>query len=368
MKKALYTVWVFTRLNTKRFFRDKLAIFFGILFPLIFLFVFGAISGGNGSPSFKVAVLNQSQSEFSKDFVSKLADSEVIEIEKDVKTQAAATDQMGKGQLDATITLPPDFGEVGAEQYPTGQAVVSYTANNEQAGQGLTTALEGTFAGINAQFTEVKPPLTVKAERTNQQSLTAFDYTFAGLLGFAIVGMGIFGPINVFPELKKQGILRRLHTTPLRVWQYFLSTMISQAIIGLVSLAVMFIVAILVFDLRVAGNYLEIILFIVFGIITILGIGLAIGGWAKNERQAAPLSNIVVFPMLFLSGTFFPRFAMPEWLQNVSSYLPLTPIIDGIRLLTTQGLHFADILPQLGLMAAWCVVIYAVAFRLFRWE
>lgn len=369
MKKAWYTVLVFTRLNTKRFFRDKLAIFFGILFPLIFLFVFGAISGGNNAPTFKVAIINESKADFAKEFVKQLGDSKVIEVDDSITTQSEATDRMSKGQLDATITLPQNFGVVQeAAKYPSGQAVVSYTQNNSQAGQGLATALEGQFAGLNATFTGVDPPLTVKAEETNEQSLTAFDYTFAGLLGFAIIGMGIFGPINVFPELKKQGILRRLHTTPLKVWQYFGSTMISQAIIGLVSLAVMFIVAILVFHLNVVGNWLEIGLFIVFGIITILGIGLAIGGWAKNERQAAPLSNIVVFPMMFLSGTFFPRFLMPEWLQMVSAYLPLTPIIDGVRLLTTQGAHLVTILPQLGLMAAWCVVIYAIAFRVFRWE
>jgi ABC-2 type transport system permease protein len=338
------------------------------MFPLIFLFVFGGLSGGSSAPTFKVAVINQSESKFASQLVKELSQSKVIKIDDKITTQADATDQMGKGQLDATITLPSSFGVVGSAEYPTGKAEVSYTQNNAQAGQGLATALQGQFAALNQEFTEVSPPLTVGTRQTDQKSLTAFDYTFAGLLGFSIVGMGIFGPINVFPELKKQGILRRLHTTPLKVWQYFLSTMISQALIGLVSLAVMFVVAIVVFHLRVVGNYLEIIPFIVFGIITILGIGLAIGGWAKNERQAAPLSNIVVFPMLFLSGTFFPRFAMPEWLQNVSTFLPLTPIIDGIRLLTTQGAHLADLGPQLGLMAVWTVVIYAIAFRLFRWE
>ncbi|HEX8182850.1 MAG TPA: ABC transporter permease [Candidatus Saccharimonadales bacterium] len=380
LRTSLFTVLVFTRLNTRRFFRDRLAIFFGILFPLIFLFVFGGISGGNSSPNFQVAVINQSQSEFSKQFVKDLAKSQVIKIDEAVTSQVEATDRMGKGQLDATITLPKDFGQTtlcGASagaaegrrsECPTGKAVVSYTQNNAQAGQGLSTALQGQFAKLNQQFTGVNPPLSVETKQTNQKSLTPFDYTFAGLLGFAIVGMGIFGPINVFPELKKQGILRRLHTTPLKVWQYFLSTMIAQAIIGLVSLAVMFVVAVLIFDLNVIGNYLEIVLFLVFSIITILGIGLAIGGWAKNERQAAPLSNIVVFPMLFLSGTFFPRFAMPEWLQNVSTFLPLTPVIDGIRLLTTQGAHLTDIGAQLGLMALWTIVIYAVAFRVFRWE
>lgn len=164
------------------------------------------------------------------------------------------------------------------------------------------------------------------------------------------------------------GILRRLSTTPLKVWQYFLSTMIGQALIGLISLAIMFVIAILVFKLQVVGNYFELAAFLILSITMILGIGLALGGWAKNERQVAPLANIVVFPMMFLSGTFFPRFLMPEWLQNVSNFLPLTPVIDGIRLITTEGKHLVDILPQIGLIGIWLVVIYVIAFRVFRWE
>ena len=144
--------------------------------------------------------------------------------------------------------------------------------------------------------------------------------------------------------------------------------MVGQAIIGMFSLAVMFIVAITVFKLEVVGNYFELTAFLILSIIMILGIGLALGGWAKNERQAAPLSNIVVFPMMFLSGTFFPRFLMPEWLQNVSAFLPLTPVIDGIRLIATEGKHLIDILPQVGMVSIWLIVIYFIAFKVFRWE
>jgi ABC-2 type transport system permease protein len=144
--------------------------------------------------------------------------------------------------------------------------------------------------------------------------------------------------------------------------------MIGQAIIGLVALAIMFIVAILVFKLQVVGNWLELIVFLILSITMILGIGLALGGWAKNERQVAPLANIIVFPMMFLSGTFFPRFLMPEWLQNITAFLPLTPVIDGIRLITTEGASLIAILPQVGLVVAWMVIIYVIAFRVFRWE
>lgn len=375
MKKKLYTVLVFSKLNTRRFFRDRLSIFFGVLFPLIFLFVFGGLFGkSSNTVSFRIALQNDSQSAFARQYTEQLAKSDVFKIDPKVKTLDAAREKMGRGQLDATLVLPKNFGIVQpGQQYPSGTVRVYYTNNNATAGQQLATQLNGSFndpkqGGINVELTGITPPFRAEGQQLSQKSLSQFDYTFAGLLGFSIIGLGIFGPVNVFPELKKQGILRRLHTTTLRTWQYFLSTMLSQAVIGLVSLSVMFAVAIAVFHLHVVGNWLELILFLVLSIFTILGIGLAIGGWARNERQAAPLSNIVVFPMMFLSGTFFPRFLMPEWLQTVSAFLPLTPVIDGIRLIATEGKHVADLGVQLGLIAVWLVVIYAIAFRVFRWE
>lgn len=371
-KKRLYTVWTFTKIDTKRYFRDRMAIFFTVLFPLIFLFVFGSFSSGNNSISLKVAIINHSDSKFSQEFVkNSKKENKALDIDKEVKTLDAAREKMTRDQLDATIVLPKDFGQTdpnSQQPYPRGTAEIYYTENNRSSAQVLESIMESTFKSINAGLVKSDTPFTVKSKQLKQNSLTAFDYTFAGLLGFAIIGMGIFGPINVFPELKKMGVLRRLSTTPIRVWQYFLTTMISQLIIGALSIGIMFLVAILVFNLKVVGNYFELAAFIGFGIILILGIGLALGGWAKNERQAAPLSNIIVFPLMFLSGTFFPRYLMPEWLQQASALLPLTPVIDGIRLIATEGKHLIDLGPQLGLMAIWLVVIYAIALRVFRWE
>ncbi len=369
LKKSLFTVWVFVRINTKRFFRDRLALFFSVVFPLIFLFVFGSLNSGSGDISLNVALINNSTTQFSTDFVKQAGDSKVLKVNKDITTLDEAKDKMSRSELDATIILPADFGKVApGATYPSGQAEVVYTQNNQQSASALISVLDSEFKGINSKFVANETPFTVKGTQLNEKSLSAFDYTFAGLLGFSLIGMGIFGPLNVFPELKKMGILRRLSTTPLRVWQYFLSTMIGQAVIGVISFALLFAVAILVFHLQVVGNWFELIAFLLLGLVTILGIGLALGGWAKNERQAAPLSNIIVFPMMFLSGTFFPRFLMPEWLQNISAFLPLTPIIDGIRLIATEGKHFIDILPQIGLIGAWLVIIYIIAFRVFRWE
>jgi ABC-2 type transport system permease protein len=248
-------------------------------------------------------------------------------------------------------------------------AKIIFTQNGQQAGQAVMAFVQTQyFTPINAKLVNVSTPFTAVPDRLENKSLSSFDYTFAGLLGFAILGSGIFGPINIFPELKKMGILRRLHTTPLRVWQYFMSVMLGNAVVGLMSLAIMFLVAITIFDLKVVGNYFELAAFLVFSIVLILGIGLSIGGWAKNERQAAPLANIIVFPMMFLSGTFFPRFLMPGWLQSITSFFPLTPVIDGARLIATEGKGLLELGPQLGVMALWLVIVYFIAFRVFRWE
>jgi ABC-2 type transport system permease protein len=368
MQKALYTVYVFSKVNTKRYFRDPVAIFFTVAFPLIFLFVFGGIFGNSNDLSFRIALINQSNSKFAKEFSDEANSAKVYKINSQIGTLEAAKEKMNRGELDAAIILPPDFGKVGSQAYPSGQAKVYYTQNNEQAGRTLTSLLEAQFKAINAQFVKTETPFTVTSEQTNDKGLKPIDYTFSGLLGFSLLGLGVFGPVNVFPELKRQGVLRRFSTTPIRVWQYFLSNVTTQAVVGLFTISVLFTVAMAVFHLNVVGNYLELGLYIVISIITILGIGLALGGWAKNARQAAPLTNLVVFPMMFLSGTFFPRFLMPEWLQGISAFLPLTPMIDGIRLIATEGKHLVDLLPQLGIIGVSLIVIYFIAFRVFRWE
>lgn len=370
MKKSLFTVYIFAKINVKRFMRDPLALFFTIIFPLIFLFIFGGIFGGSGgTAAFRVALINQSTTQFANQFVDEAQKSGALKVDSEATTLETASEKMKRGQIDATIVLPTDFGTVKNNQtYPSGELKVQYTQNNQQAATTLASVLDSQFKQLNSQFVPSEQPFTVKAEQTNERSLKQFDYTFAGLLGFALLGLGIFGPVNVFPELKRQGVLRRFNTTPIKVWQYFTSNVGTQVVVGLLALATQLVVAITVFHLNVVGNLLELALFLTLSIIMLLGIGLAIGGWAKNQRQAAPLANLIVFPMMFLSGTFFPRFLMPEWLQNISAFFPLTPIIDGIRLIATEGKHLFEIAPQIGIITIWLVVVYFIAFKVFRWE
>ncbi len=346
-----------------------MAIFFTIAFPLIFLVIFGGIFGNAHTSSVRIALFNQSHSQFSTQFVNQLEHNKIFKIKPGITSLAQADQQLSRGEIDATIVLPPSFGTVNSTHLPSGQIIEYYDQNNVQVAQTLESILDGITAGINAKLVATPvTPFTVKTQSNNQAGLTTFDYTFSGLLGFTIIGLGIFGPVNTFPELKKQGVLRRLHVSPIRVWQYFLANVISNSIIGLVSVAVMFAAAVIFFNFHMNGNYINLAVIVVLGIWTIFGIGLAIGGWAKNQNQAAPLANIIVFPLMFLTGVFFPTYLMPQWLQHISTYLPLTPVIDGIRMVITEHASLITIDHQIGLIALWAVIIYAIAFRVFRWE
>ena len=121
MNRSLYTILTFAKINTRRFFRDKTAIFFGILFPLIFLFVFGGIFG-NQTTSFHIALINNSDSAFAKQFTESLKKTNSLKIDEMSKLDEARQ-KMVQSQIDAAVVLPQHFGEPDATTHlPSGKA------------------------------------------------------------------------------------------------------------------------------------------------------------------------------------------------------------------------------------------------------
>lgn len=369
MKRYFTAVGALTKAYLLRFFRDKAALFFTFLFPLLFLFVFGSLnSGNNGDITFKIALLNKSDTAFAQQFDKQLRENDTFEVNESAIDFENARERMGRGEIDTIIELPEGFGSMNERKQPSGAVNVYYSEASPQSGQTVAAVMEGALDEINKDLGQPEPPLTVAQKSTATANLSSFDYVFAGLIGFTILSLGIFGLANQMPAEKKTGVFRRLRASPIKASQLVFANMIYYLVVGILSVVMMFLVATFVFDFTMRGDWLQLALFIILGIVTMFGFGLAIGGWAKNENQSAALTNIVALPLMFLSGVFFPRFLMPEWLQGITGYLPLTPIIDGLRLIMTEAKTFLDLLPQLGLIGLWIIVIYAIAIRVFRWE
>jgi ABC-2 type transport system permease protein len=368
MKHYFNTIWRLNVEQLKRLSRDKTAMFFTFLFPLIFLFVFGSLNRGNNDLSLDIAVLNKSDTAFAKQFVDETKNNKSLKVNDKITTLDDARERLGRGEIDSILELPAEFGKTNEKGLPSGKAIVYYEEASPQAGQTFGAIMNAVIDGINTKLVPAEKPFSVEQQAAKTTTLKPFDYVFSGLIGFSILSMGLFGLANGLPSDKKAGYLRRLRATPLRASQLILSTMLNYLLIGLLSIAIMMVVGILMFDFQMKGDWVNFTVFVGLGTIVMLGFGLAIGGWAKNEIQAAPLTQIIAMPMMFLSGSFFPRFLMPEWLQVISTFLPLTPIIDGARLIMTEGRTLLELGPQLGLMALWGLVIYFIAFKVFRWE
>ncbi|MDO4684752.1 MAG: ABC transporter permease [Candidatus Saccharibacteria bacterium] len=355
----------------KRTMRDKMALFFTFLFPLIFLFVFGSIFN-NQSASFTIAIINHSDTEFAKRFVegAKNDKSGILKI-KDVKDIDDAKEKMKRSEISGIIELPKEFGQLQREGEivrPTGTIHVLHAKGQDQSASALTAVMEQIAGVVNKHLGQPEPPLKVTAHAIGDAALKQFDYTFTGLLAFSLMSMGIFGLANQMPAEKQKGNYRRLRAAPFTSGQLIIATAIVYTIVSLLSAAMMIIVGMLVFKFTLRGDWLLFISFLTLAAVMMVGMGLMIGAWAKNENQSAPLSNLVSFPMMFLSGAFFPSFLFPEWLKAVSQFIPMTPVVDGMRLITTENARFTEVLPQFGAIVVLIFVVYLLAIKLFRWE
>lgn len=387
MRVKSYWIGVYGQVRAleKRFMRDGTSLFFTFLFPLIFLLVFGAIFN-NQTTSFDVAIINHSQSEFAKQFVEQAkANKDTTLKVKDVKDMQEAREKLKHSELSGIIELPADFGEVKpaqpdapqpgqgsaagqAQARPSGTLRVLYAKGSEQSGNTLTAIMGQIVDGINKGMGQPEPPLKVAGQAVGDEQLKTFDYTFTGLLAFSLLSMGIFGLANQMPTEKQKGSYRRLRASPFTAGQLILAMGIHYTIVSLLSAATMLVVGMSVFHFNMRGDWLLAVPFITLAALLMVGFGLLIGGWAKNENQSAPLGNLVAFPMMFLSGTFFPSFMFPEWLRTLSQFIPMTPVTDGLRLIMAEHASLAEVLPYAGAVGLWMLVVYIAAIKLFRWE
>jgi ABC-2 type transport system permease protein len=101
---------------------------------------------------------------------------------------------------------------------------------------------------------------------------------------------------------------------------------------------------------------------------TFLALGYMLSAFAKTEEAIMPLLMAISFPMMFLSGIFFPVDMMPGFMQPVMAALPLTYLGDSMRQIMVNASAIHPMLLNLAVLGAWFVACLAVAVRFFKWE
>ena len=172
--------------------------------------------------------------------------------------------------------------------------------------------------------------VTIQTENLVSTNYSFIDYFVPGLIGMSIMTTGVFGAVGWNTRNKELGILKKLATTPLSKFEYIIGVILFQLVMCSISTVAILTVGFLVFNITVIPSIYSILL-IIAGAITFPGMGMVIARFVKETDSADAAANAITFPMMFLSGSFFPLEMMPNFLREIAKVLPLTYLNDGLR-------------------------------------
>jgi ABC-2 type transport system permease protein len=179
----------------------------------------------------------------------------------------------------------------------------------------------------------------------------------------------MFGAALTLVTWRQKKILRRLRLSPVSTASIVGARVGVSIVIALVQTAIFLGVALIpFFGLRLSAYWWMSIPLIVVGTVAFLSIGLLAGSFSKTPEAASAVANLIVLPMAFLSGAFFPLEGAPGWLHTISQAMPLRHLVDGMLAVMVRGQGPSAVLPQIGILLAFAVVVSAIAVALFRWD
>ncbi|UPK76186.1 ABC transporter permease [Nocardioidaceae bacterium SCSIO 66511] len=340
----------------KGFLRDKMALFFAILFPLMFLVLFaglfndeGDVPKGSVIQVGDVALFDEAPEAAQKSF------DDVLDISKSDDLDAALRD-VREGDADAVITQDGDTVHV------------DYTAANQVRAATLQGVMQSIVQSANMQATGKPPTFTLKASKVEDESLTTVQYLTPGLLGWAIAMGATFGAAANLVVWRRNGMLRRLRLAPVPTSSIVLSRVVVSLGIAAVQSVIFIGVASVFFGLQMSGGAWLCVPLLVCGTLSFMAIGLFAGSISKTEEGATGLANFIILPMAFLSGSFFPLDDAPSWLKAVSQIFPLKHLNEGMLDVMVRGEGLTAIFVPCAVLLGFAAVLTAISARLFRWE
>jgi ABC-2 type transport system permease protein len=361
-------LWALFIASAKMFLRNRAAVFFSLFLPLLIMLIFGVLNF-EGTTEIELGIVDGAGNDASGRFIDALEGYDYLVVtlgERDAQMAA-----LKAGDREFVLVIPSDW----APQLGQATGLVASAATGDpaqaQVAQGLlqqavaqaVLVASGVPAG-RGMFGGAAP---VEFESVASRDLGYIDFLVPGVVGMTVMQLGLFGVSFGFVQLKRTGALRRLFATPTSPAYFLSAQVLSRLVIAVVQVAILLGVG-LAFGLQMFGSYAVLAVIVILGSVIFLAVGFAIAGWARNEDQAAPVANLVSLPMLFLSGVFFPRDAMPDFLANVTQFMPLTYINEALRAVVNQGAGLLDLGSQLLGMGVWAAICFALAVWLFRWE
>ena len=350
------------KVYSRGFIRNKFGLFFGLIFPVILILIFGAIFSGGGTGTIEVYAQNHDNGEISTAYLEAINQTNTLRVIT-VDTSLNFTEYMSQNSIENGFIIPEDFTTNYMMQQP-----VNVTIYTNPSGSTGGTVL-GVLGAINNHFNLERYEGQIIIA-LNQKTIGAqesyIDFLVPGLIGFAILVNPMFSLVEISSIYKKNKLFKQLSLTPLTKMEWLTAKILWYIVLSSVSFVLMATVGILVFGANITLT-VWLIPFLILGPMLFASLGMLVGTVTKNPETAGVIGNVVTFPMMFLSGTFFPIAFMPEYLRTFAHVLPLFYIVEGLNNVMVYQ-NYSDAIIDLAVIAVTTLVIFVLAVKLFKWR
>ena len=283
--------------SMRMFLRDRPAFFFTFAFPIMFIVLFGLIFGGGGTSRPTVDVVGTGP------LRQALENSGAIKVKAQPDVERALK-RVSDGDEPAAVIL---HGK---------QARLVYSKTSQAEAPIVMGIVRGVVDDFNLRAVHASPTMTLVSVPVEAESIDYVDLLVPGLLAMAIAQSAAFGVAFSLVAWRQKGMLRRLRLTPLPLREFATARVIFHLTIALVQAVILLTVGRIFFGVHLVGNALALVPLILVGGVTFIALGMCIGGRVNTEDATAALSNLIVLPMTFLGGVFFPLDAAPAPIQR----------------------------------------------------
>jgi ABC-type multidrug transport system permease subunit len=342
-EKRYSPLWHLTLSRLLEFFREPEAIFWVYGFPLIMTFLLGVAFQNKAAEKISVDVLQGSTP-----IVEALAAAGHFDATISDELAAARRLRTGKTPLVAS--------------WKDGRAVLTFDPDNPE-GRSVRQAVDDALQRRAGR----KDPTTVVTQHRQEPGGRYVDFLVPGLLGMGVMGGGLWGVGFVIVDMRIRKVLKRFLATPMRRSDFLLALMFSRLLFLIPEVLILILFAMWGFGFRIFGSLWLVTFVILLGSFAFSGIGLLVASRAKTIEAVSGLMNLVMLPMWLLSGIFFSADRFPKEMQAFIKPLPLTALLDALRAVMLEGAGLWEIAAPVAMLAAWAVVSFAVALKIFRW-
>ena len=365
--------------SLKSFSREKSAVFFTIAFPIILILVFGTIFMNQDNVSFELYVQDLDQTTSSAQLVKTLALDgrfEIVPVDPVINATEYARDK----KVNLVLVIPTGYQRALIQRLGLVGGVPSAAFRNSDASVTITYVYDASSSSVSPKMQALQSALEVVNQgmsgeppfiRSAETSILARKFRFIeffvpGIIAMSVMTSSLSGAVNMNAELRQKGVIRKLSTTPITHSDWVLSNILYQVILAVIAATAILLVSYAVFNVSLRIDaWLP--AFIVLEVFAFAGIGMILTRVAKEAESAMAAANAIMYPMMFLSGSFFPLEMMPGFLQKIARILPLYYGNEGLR----AAMVFADNMAALRcsvIIGVFAAVVFLVGIMTTKWE